>query len=105
MAFSRMKQQFTRKLETIVNELQPRLAGNVAGTENAFKMRVGALIKEMNAELVSEPRTNKQGNRFEFVRVKFKDGALSNLPTTAVLHRPIAKNEYAAEVRQVMEAL
>lgn len=98
MAFSRMKQNFIMKLDEIVNDLQPRLAGNKAGTENLFKARVSKLIVEMNAELTSEIRRNKDGNRFEFVKVKFKDGATVNLPTVRRLHVPVERNAYAEEM-------
>lgn len=105
MAFSRIKHNFVVKTQQIVAELQPRLSGNVAGTENLFKLRVAQLIKDMNGEIVSEVRINSDGKRFNFLQVKFADGAKANMPTKRTLRRPADENVHAAELKQTLASL
>ena len=94
-----MANRFTEKVYAMVAELQKASETNAAFSENMFPARLGKLIAEMNAEIVTSPRQNVKGEIFEYARLHFPDGSTTNMPTKRLLTKEIQANDWTETVK------
>ena len=99
----KMATRFTEKVYAMIAELREAAETNAAFSENIFPTRLGKLIAEMNAQIITSPRQNTKGEIFEYARLEFPDGSTSNMPTKRLLTKEILKNSWTDEVRQSVE--
>lgn len=99
----RMANRFTEKVYVMVAELKALSVNNEAFAENIFPARLGKLIAEMNAQIVTSPRQNVKGEIFEYARLSFPDGSTTNMPTKRLLTKEVQRNSWTEEIRQSVE--